>query len=404
MTLFWTASVLLTLVLVLVIILPLTRGRAESSHSRNQLNTELYHQRLHELEQDQEQGLLEEGEAATQELQKSLLDDVSSENTQQQYKRSHIAWLPAVLIAIAIAYGGYWQWGAHDKVVHWQDSSSRLSELTRKVLIDPSDDITEQDMADLILALRTKLAEDGDDARGWLLLGRLNIEMRDGESARDALEKALKMSDNPTGVLVPYAEALAMTGETLRAESLIKEVLKEDPNNLEAWSVFAFMAIQENNFAGAISRWEQILQRMSPESPRYAMIERSIAFAQQQLAEGGQEAVTGPRYQVEVNTVTSVPYHPGAVLFISAVDAKQGGAPLAAQRIERPSFPLTITLTNADAMTPNNKMSDSEDIIIKARLAPSGNASDTSDAWEGTSGLLSTKEDKRISIVIDTPL
>ncbi|MDX1268698.1 MAG: c-type cytochrome biogenesis protein CcmI, partial [Oceanisphaera sp.] len=48
MTLFWIASGLLTLLLALVIILPLTRGRAESSHSRNQLNTQLYRQRLQE--------------------------------------------------------------------------------------------------------------------------------------------------------------------------------------------------------------------------------------------------------------------------------------------------------------------------------------------------------------------
>ncbi len=403
MTLFWIASGLLTLLLALVIILPLTRGRAESGRSRNQLNTQLYRQRLQELEQDRDQGLLEEGESAAQELQKSLLDDVVTE-TPQQYRHGIWLWLPAVLIVVAVAYAGYWQLGAYPKVVQWQDNAARLNELSRKVLIEPDGEVTEQDMTDLIQSLRTKLHQDGDDFRGWLLLGRLTLEMRDGETARDALEKALKLTDNPDAVIVPYAEALTMTGEALRAENMIKNALARDPDNLEAWSVFAFMALQQDNLTAAIARWQQILQRMSPDNPRYTMIERSVAFAEQRLAETDQAPMTGPRFEVEVNAASAVPYHPGAVLFVYAIDASGGEMPLVARRIERPSFPLTVTLSNADAMVASNNMSGRDAVVIKARIAPSGNVADATDAWEGRSGVLSTDEDSQLSIFIDTPL
>ncbi|MBO1519808.1 c-type cytochrome biogenesis protein CcmI [Oceanisphaera pacifica] len=408
MLLFWIVSALLTLVLALVIILPLTRGRAESINSRNQLNTELYKQRLQELEQDREQGLLEESEEATQELQKSLLDDVVSERP-QQYRSGVWLWLPAVLIVIAVSVVGYWQMGAYSKVEQWQDNTGRLSELTRQVLLEPDGDITEQDMLDLIQGLRTKLYTDGDDFRGWLLLGRLTLEMRDGETARDALDKAMQLATQPEQsymVMVPYAEALAITGEALRAENIIKQVLAEDPNNLEAWSVFAFMAMQQDNLTAAIARWQEILQRMSPSNPRYTMVERSVAFAEQRLAEEDHVPVTGPRYEVEVNTSSNTPYHPGAVLFVYAMDGETGGsaAPLVAQRIENPGFPLTVTLTNADAMRPDNNMNGHSSVVIKARLAPSGNVADTTGAWEGSSRVLSTEQDKQLSIVIDTEL
>ncbi|MGB5853902.1 MAG: c-type cytochrome biogenesis protein CcmI [Oceanisphaera sp.] len=405
MILFWIGSALLTLILALVIILPLTRGRAESSQSRNQLNTDLYKQRLQELEQDRDQGLLEDNELATQELQKSLLDDVVTERS-QQYRTGVWLWLPAVLIVVAVEYAGYWQMGAYNKVAQWQDNAGRLSELTRQVLLEPDGDVTEQDMIDLIQALRTKLYTDGDDFRGWLLLGRLTLEMRDGETARDALEKAMKLTDKPEQVMVPYAEALSITGEALRAENMIKQVLAKDPDNLEAWSVFAFMAMQQENLTAAIARWQQILQRMSPDNPRYSMIERSVAFAEQRLTEEDHTPITGPRYEVEVNTSSNTPYHPGAVLFVYAVDAKGGAseAPLVAQRIENPSFPLTITLSNADAMRPDNNMNGREAVIIKARIAPSGNVTDTTNAWEGRSAVLSTEEDRQLVIFIDTPL
>lgn len=403
MILFWIGSGLLTLILALVIILPLTRGRAESSQSRNQLNTELYKQRLQELEEDREQGLLEEGEQATQELKKSLLDDVTTEQP-QQYRRGIHLWLPAIIIVAVVAYAGYWQFGAYDKVAQWQHNSARLSQLTRDVLLEPNGDVTKQDMTDLIQALRTKLYTDGDDFRGWLLLGRLTLEVGDGETARDALEKAMGLTDDPEVVVVPYAEALAITGEALRAEGLIKQVLAKDPNNLEAWSVFAFMAMQQNNLSAAISRWQQILQRMSADNPRYAMIERSVEFAKQRLAEEDHVPVTGPRYEVEVNTTGSTPYHPGAVLFVYAMDANGADVPLVAQRIENPSFPLTVTLSNADAMRPGINMSGTDSVIIKARIAPSGNVVDKAGAWEGRSRILTTEKDSQLTVIIDTEL
>ncbi|MCT7655280.1 tetratricopeptide repeat protein [Oceanimonas sp. NS1] len=137
---------------------------------------------------------------------------------------------------------------------------------------------------------------------------------------------------------VPYAEALAMTGETLRAEQLVRGVLTRQPGNLEAWSVFAFMALQQNDFGQAIARWQQMLEIMPADHPRYAMVQRSIAFAEQQ-AGSEQSPVTGPRYQVEVNTASSVPYHPGAVLFVFAVDAAGGEMPLVAGALNGRPFP-----------------------------------------------------------------
>ncbi|NHI00186.1 MULTISPECIES: c-type cytochrome biogenesis protein CcmI [Oceanimonas] len=403
MTVFWILSAALTVLLALVIILPLMRGRAESSESRNELNTRLYRQRLQELKQESEQGLLEDDAALQQELQKSLLDDVVGDEPAARRGRSPLVLISALVLVVLVSYGVYWQLGAHRQVAEWQRVSAELPALSRHVLIQPDETVTDQDVRELMLALRTRLHQDGDDYRGWLLLGRLALELRDGETARDALDKALKLTDEPDAVRVPYAEALAMTGETLRAEQLVRGVLTRQPGNLEAWSVFAFMALQQNDFGQAIARWQQMLEIMPADHPRYAMVQRSIAFAEQQ-AGSEQSPVTGPRYQVEVNTASSVPYHPGAVLFVFAVDAAGGEMPLVARRIERPSFPMTITLSNADAMVPDNNLSSREAVVIKARIAPSGNVTDATDAWEGRSGVLDTDEDSQLSVLIDTPL
>ena len=400
MILFWIGSGLLTLILALVIILPLTRGQAESSQSRNQLNTELYRQRLHELAQDQEQGLLEEGELATQELKKSLLDDVVVEQA-PHYKRGPKLWLPAVVIVVLVAYLGYFQMGAYQKVSQWQESSARLGELAKKYTEEP---LSPEEQVEFLLALRTKLYQNGDSYEGWWLAGRLALDLGDGETAREALEKAMALTQQPERLNVPYAQALAMSGEELRAESILKQELAKDPNNLAAWRVFAIMAVQQQNLTAGRDRFEQIVARALPSTQEYAEAQYYMELIQQRLAKDDAAEITGPRYQVEVNTSSNTPYHPGAVLFVYAMDAAGADVPLVAQRIENPSFPLTLTLSNADAMRPNVNMNGHEQVIIKARLAPSGNVTDKTGAWEGRSGVLSTEQDSQLSVVIDTEL
>ncbi|ART79701.1 c-type cytochrome biogenesis protein CcmI [Oceanisphaera avium] len=400
MILFWIGSIILTLILALVIILPLTRGRAESSQSRNQLNTQLYKQRLQELEQDRELGLLEEGELATQELKQSLLDDVVVEQP-QHHKRSIMLWLPAVVIVILVAYVGYFQMGAYDKVSDWQDSSERLGELAQKYTQEP---LSPEEKVEFLLALRTKLYQYGDRYEGWWLSGRLALELGDGENAQEALEKAMRLTDTPETLMVPYAQALAMSGEELRAENIIKKELAKDANNLAAWRVFALMAMQQNNLSGALARWEQVLERAAPDSQVHEEGEYWTDLINQRLGEDDQADVTGPRYQVEVNTDSNTPYHPGAILFVYAMDAGGDDVPIVAQRIENPTFPLTVTLSNSDAMRPNVNLNGFDNVIIKARLAPSGNVSDKKGAWEGRSGVLNTDEDRQLSVVIDTEL
>ncbi|MCT7655279.1 c-type cytochrome biogenesis protein CcmI [Oceanimonas sp. NS1] len=181
MTVFWILSAALTVLLALVIILPLMRGRAESSESRNELNTRLYRQRLQELKQESEQGLLEDDAALQQELQKSLLDDVVGDEPAARRGRSPLVLISALVLVVLVSYGVYWQLGAHRQVAEWQRVSAELPALSRHVLIQPDETVTDQDVRELMLALRTRLHQDGDDYRGWLLLGRLALELRDGE-------------------------------------------------------------------------------------------------------------------------------------------------------------------------------------------------------------------------------
>lgn len=73
----------------------------------------------------------------------------------------------------------------------------------------------------------------------------------------------------------------------------MQAVITEDPANIEARSVHAFMALQKEDFQTALDRWQGMLPLLEPGSARYTMVERSMEYARQQLGQRG-IAVTTP--------------------------------------------------------------------------------------------------------------
>ena len=64
------------------------------------------------------------------------------------------------------------------------------------------------------------------------------------QMAREALERACALAPQKAMVAVPYAQALMMTGGGSPCGSTVAGGRAEDPANIEARSVHAFMALQ----------------------------------------------------------------------------------------------------------------------------------------------------------------
>ena len=294
----------------------------------------------------------------------------------------------------------YAKLGAWQEVSRWQDASSRLGELSNRILVERDARVTEQDLLDFTLALRTRLKEEPNDYRGWLLLGRLTLDGNDPEMAREALERAYALAPQKAMVAVPYAQALMMTGEEARADQLLQAVIAEDPANIEARSVHAFMALQKEDFQTALDRWQGMLPLLEPGSARYTMVERSMEYARQQLGQRG-IAVTTPsaegQAQAEVLAVKEgeFPLHitlaPGikmpedAHLFVFAVIPNGPPMPIAVKRIAGPHLPLTLSLGDGDAMMEGSKLAAHAELQFKARLSRGGNVMNKEGAFEGVS-------------------
>ncbi|MBR7630341.1 MULTISPECIES: c-type cytochrome biogenesis protein CcmI [Aeromonas] len=407
MTAFWIVIAALLVLVSLALVVPLWRGEGKQSISRSALNKQLYRQRLLEIGEEREQGILAEEPDSLIELQRSLLDDIPDVEQTARGGKSLI-WIPGVLVLVVVSLGLYYQLGSWREVQRWQDANSRLGELSNRILVEQDAQVTEQDLMDFMLALRTRLKDEPNDYRGWLLLGRLSLDGNDPEMAREALERAYALAPQKAMVAVPYAQALMMTGGEAQADELLRSAIALDPANIEARSVYAFMALQKEDFKTALLRWREMLPLMEKGSTRYTMVERSIDYAEQQLKQRGMAAPSVPAVQSEqAQTQASVqvqagefPLHvtlaPGiqlpedAHLFVFAVIPNGPPMPIAVKRIAGPQFPLTLSLGDGDAMMEGSKLATYPQLQFKARLSRGGNVMNKEGAFEGVSAPIPT--------------
>ncbi|WP_429182038.1 c-type cytochrome biogenesis protein CcmI [Aeromonas salmonicida] len=401
MTAFLIVIAALLVLVSLTLAMPLWRGEGKQSISRSALNKQLYRQRLLEIGEEREQGILAEEPESLVELQRSLLDDIPDVEQSARGGKSLI-WIPGVLVLVVVSLGLYYKLGAWQEVQRWQDASSRLGELSNRILVERDAQVTEQDLLDFMLALRTRLKDEPNDYRGWLLLGRLSLDGNDPDMAREALERAYDLAPRKTMVAVPYAQALMMTGDDAQADGLLRSAIALDPANIEARSVYAFMALQKEDFKTALMRWREMLPLMEKGSTRYAMVERSIDYAEQQLKQRG-IAVTTPgaanksdeqgqqlevkkgEFPIHVTLAAGIQMPEDAHLFVFAVVPNGPPMPIAVKRIAGPTLPVTLSLGDGDAMMEGSKLSAYPQLQFKARLSRGGNVMNKEGAFEGVS-------------------
>jgi cytochrome c-type biogenesis protein CcmI len=408
MTAFWIVIAALLVLVSLVLVVPLWRGEGKQSISRSALNKQLYRQRLLEIGEEREQGVLAEESDSLVELQRSLLDDIPDVE-QTARSGTSLIWIPGVVVLVVVSLGLYYKLGSWQEVSRWQDASSRLGELSNRILVERDAQVTEQDLLDFTLALRTRLKAEPNDYRGWLLLGRMALDGNDPEMASEALERAYTLAPQKSLVAVPYAQALMMTGDEAQADALLQAAIAQDPDNIEARSVYAFMALQKEDFQTALARWQAMLPLMEKGTPRYVMVERSMEYARAQLKQRGIEvtnagaasepdvagqqfAVKEGEFPIHITLAAGIQMPEDAHLFVFAVVPNGPPMPIAVKRIAGPALPVTLSLGDGDAMMEGSKLATYPELQFKARLSRGGNVMNKEGAFEGVSVPIKTAD------------
>ncbi|MEZ9765057.1 c-type cytochrome biogenesis protein CcmI [Vibrio splendidus] len=389
MTLFWISTVVLSLAAILFVVMPFINKKANNDEMlRDELNKAFYKDRLVELEVEAEEGLVDNQQELIADLKQSLLDDVPA---QKEMKKTQVSTLgvvvPSVILVLVVTYGMYFQFGALDKVQHWQEVSSNLPELSKKLMSSEGGALTDDELEDLTLALRTRLHYQPEDSTGWLLLGRIALANRDAETAKDSMERAYKLEPKNEDVQLGFAQALMLSPDEAdqnQARLILSRLIQNDYVDLRVFSLLAFDSFERQDYPGAVKYWSIMQQMIGPQDSRYEMLSRSIESAQKKMGDT-MGVDQGKSVAVTLELSGDVNADPKSVLVVSVHRADGSPMPIAAARYPLGSFPRTVVLDDGNSMMEGLKLSSLETLMVRARLDTDGNVSTRDGDWYGES-------------------
>ncbi|EKO3438984.1 c-type cytochrome biogenesis protein CcmI [Vibrio fluvialis] len=390
MTLFWISTLILVAIACVFIAIPLIQKKANNDTVlRDELNKAFYKDRLNELQEETAEGLVDNQQDLIADLKQSLLDDIPADKqaTQQSQVSTLAVLVPSVLLVVLLSYGMYAKFGNYDKVEHWQQVSADLPQLTRKLMApqDQGVELTDQEMEDLTLSLRTRLYYQPEDSTGWLLLGRIAMANRDMQTAIGAMKHAYALEPQDGDIQLGYAQALMLSDDEMdqtQARSILQRLAKRDYVDLRVYSLLAFDAFERADYPSAIQYWGLMQKMIGPNDSRYEMLTRSIDSAKRKMGEG---VVEGKSVSVTISLADNVVLPQNAVLIVSVHSADGAPMPIAAARYPLSNFPRTVVLDDNNSMMQGRKLSDLSTLMVRVRIDTDGNVSTKDGDWFGES-------------------
>ena len=270
-----------------------------------------------------------------------------------------------VIVAAIYAFNGHYR-----QLAQWQQAQQQLQSFGERALLGQGEPLSEQQVELFALALRTKLATDGDDAVAWMLLGRIRMSQGAMEEAVAAFERALAMTPDRTALLLSYSQALIVLGDEsslAKAGRAVARVLTNEPDSSDALSLMALIAYERGDTTEAVNAWQMLLKQLPNDDPRYAAV-------QQRLSElGADVSIAGRQISITLFVDPRLKQaNPDASLFLFARSAQGPGLPLAVQRIPLPEGEVQLKLTEQMAMQPDWTLASADQVQVVARLSQSG--------------------------------
>jgi len=247
------------------------------------------------------------------------------------------------------------------------------------------------DMNAITAQLEARLAANPGDVEGWQMLGRTYLVSGEAVKAAAAYQKAIDLTGGSDPALkLDLAEALVLTEDPSvqdQAKQIVDAAMAADASNGKALWYSGVMATRAGDKETAKARWSKLLELSPPEDIRKIVVA--------QLAELGVEApamgaasppamgagAEGPaptgrtiRISISVDPKIAGKLQPGTPLFVAARQPGIPGPPLAAVRLSSDQLPMTVVLSDANAMMEGRNLSSVDDVEVVARVAFGGTA------------------------------
>ena len=433
-------SGLITLVL-LIVAFPWLRNKNHAKQD-SLSNTQIVKQRLAELDREVQEGLISEHDKrqAVDELKLALVDESAF-----QSHRTDNAKLPLAIGAVLAIVCGvivYAQVNQMGRVTQASQAIEALPELSQQLASGNANNLTQQDIASLALAIRQRLREEPEDDTGWMYFGRLMLSIGQEVQAIEAIDKAVSLAPSNSANRITLAQALMTTGDVNnleRAQSILLGLLNDNPANDNLALMMAVVSAQLGDLENTQRFYKQVegklpadsdmaqrlvarIQELQGNTSEMAALQNTAAEitdtsiaqnasneaknASSEAQSDSSEAQTGFSITVNLSDDAYTKAPKDGFLIVFAQDANSDNKmPAAVVKLPIDDFPVSVTLTTENAMMPQFTLATLSDVMVTARLSKDGNVAVSKGEWQGSvSASVTANEISSLSVIIDKEL
>ncbi|MBD3894620.1 c-type cytochrome biogenesis protein CcmI [Halomonas sp. ML-15] len=381
MTLLWAAFALLLLPAAWLLIAPL-RGAGPLREAQDEFevndrtaeqNVAIYQRRLASLEAARDRGDIDQArfDEDRLDLERSLLED--TENLKRAPLKAAADGrivVPVLLVLVVIAS------------VVWYQREGAEGDLTLHAAQQEVREHPQGSREMMIERLEEEAARQPGNVNVWYSLFPLYRDANRPAEALDALERLIEMEGREPSLLAQKAQLqffIAQRQMNDEVRALVDETLELDPRQPTVLGMLGINAFDEGRYEDAIDHWRRAIAGYDDPGSAAALRE-GIAAAQERLGYSDEEIeadlAEGPGVRVEVSLDDALrdQVDDEATVFVVAHDPEGEGPPLAVAQLLVGELPTSVTLSDANAMSDQGRISQVNQVRLMVRVSPSGQA------------------------------
>ncbi len=276
--------------------------------------------------------------------------------------------------------------------------------------------------------LENQTAPQEGDLQAWTMLANSYAVLNRFPEASKAFARARALAPDNAQLLADHADVLAMMqGQSVEGEPgrLVMRALQLEPNNLKALTMAGSWAFERRDYAGAVNYWSQAQPLAPPGSDFASGLANSLQQARAAAAQSGQQqtavvnkalpqagasAAKGAAQptaavanhvsgEVQITAVLAKRVRPTDTVFVFARAAEGPRMPLAIVKRPAGDLPFHFTLDDSSAMGPQFRISGVKQVIIGARISPTGDATPRSGDLTGQIGPVNVGSGKLVLMI-----
>ncbi|MBL0710626.1 MAG: c-type cytochrome biogenesis protein CcmI [Colwellia sp.] len=395
---------------------------------REQTNIDLYHEHKAEIEKDFNNGSIDEEnyQYLLVELDNSLLQDIDSANQTpnpmlsvkpNSIKPFGLVW-PILLSLFIIIFSSalYLKQGTLKNLMATPVASQ---ESQQSMPVNQQKQVRQQKMLDYINDMKKYLVEKPDDSEAWYNLGKVYVSAGEFDLAIAAFEQVIRIEGEHADLLGAIAQARYYQNNQkidAQVQSLIDKALALDINDPSTNILLGMYNFTSQKYQQAIGYWQRVIdtkrQGVNIEALQEAVDEAKARLKKLSLNGSLNEssmvlaptAIANPQLKVSVSLSADIAdklaQGEDKVVFVYAIPTNGKRMPLAAIKLMASDLPKVITLSNNQAMSPQNNLSSVDRVHIFAIVSKQGGAGIKAGDFKGKIDNVAVNNKETISLVI----